>query len=194
MLTAAGFPVLSAMAYGKPVNARPHSPAIRDEDHDPEDPGLEADADDVSHEDHRDRQRDDQDEVGHHQPEEQRQPADRRHEQAVEVSVLDVGDERARRERPVTEDDRHRQLERLEVDARARFGERLGAPMLIVKNTGTASAGTTNSISLGTARIERLAIPRQSARKPAGRARTGAWSMVAVVTRLLLLLLDVAHP
>ena len=71
VFTAAGFPVLSAIAYGNPVNARPHSPAIKMKISDPGEPGLEAHADDVSHEDHGDRQRDDQDEVGHHQPEQQ---------------------------------------------------------------------------------------------------------------------------
>ena len=28
LLTAAGLPVLSAMAYGNPVNTRPHAPAM----------------------------------------------------------------------------------------------------------------------------------------------------------------------
>ena len=58
--------------------------------------------------------------VGDHESEQERRPADRREQQPVEVAALDVGDERGRPRDPVTAKTiADRQLERLEVETAA---------------------------------------------------------------------------
>ena len=113
-------------------------------------------------------------EVGRHQPEQQHRAADRGEQQPVEVAALDVGDERARpRHAGDGEDDRHRQLERLEVDdGPAALGEVLQrADFTTKKNTGVISAGMKNSGSRNAPRIARSAIVTKSCNLDERRAR-----------------------
>ncbi len=61
-------------------------------------------------------QRDDRHDVGRHQAEQEHRPADRRQQEPVEVAALDVGDQcPCPRDTGDREDDRHRELECLEV-------------------------------------------------------------------------------
>ena len=118
MFTAAGFPVLSAIAYGNPVNTSPQKRRERDERDEAGDAGLEANPGDEAEDDDGTDERGDQHDVGDHHPEQQREPPDRREQQPVEVAVLDVGDDDAGARDPGdAEDDRRRELERLVVEA-----------------------------------------------------------------------------
>ena len=107
---------------------------------------------------HRDGEHEHRHQVGGHQPEQQRRTPDRGEQQPIEVAALDVDHERTGpRDAGHGEDDRDRELERLEVERPAAAAPcsatSCSAPMFTTKKkTGTMIAGMKNSGSRNTLR------------------------------------------